>query len=99
MSDSPAPHPGPREPAPRSLQVPLWDWPVEGAQDAASAPAVPAPAALAQAPVVIGVRETEPAVDEALGVIRTTLDSMAATETRPLLDEPVWRHRLRRIGD
>jgi aryl-alcohol dehydrogenase-like predicted oxidoreductase len=98
--------------APRYEQVPLWDWPVDApaatadartASPSEAAPASGATAAPAVEPaasrIAVGEREVEPAVGEAYSVIASTLAAMAATETRPLLDEPTRRFRPRRIGD
>ncbi|HEY8590673.1 MAG TPA: aldo/keto reductase [Naasia sp.] len=86
--------------APLWEQLPLWDWPIE----AEAGPAEPRPP---RQPIVrrpasiphVSVAEREPAVAEALGVVSRSLAEMAATETRPLLDEPPRRHRLRPFGD
>ena len=59
----------------------------------ARAPHWPAPGALPADP------RTEPAVAEAISVISRSLDEMASSETRPVLDVPERRHRLRQFGD
>ncbi|WP_307807105.1 aldo/keto reductase [Naasia sp. SYSU D00057] len=101
MTDDRAPRPDAdhrperrEDPGNRTLQVPLWDWPAEAEHEQTAAPVAPQPS-----PVAVEVREVEPAVDEALTVIAGSLAEMAATETRPLLDPPERRPRLRRIGD
>lgn len=86
--------------APQWSQVPLWDWPIEA--DIAPAEPRTRPTPIVRRPPSVphvSVAEHEPAIAEALGVVSRSLAEMAATETRPLLDEPPRRHRLRRFGD
>lgn len=89
------------ERVPTHGQVPLWDWPPENSEPPADAPRHVSRPAAARTPTVVAVdvRDAEPAVEEALIVIARSLDDLAATETRPLLDEPVRRFRARRIAD
>jgi aryl-alcohol dehydrogenase-like predicted oxidoreductase len=88
------------ERAPRYEQVPLWDWPGEAAEsEGAGQRREPAGSPPAGGTLVVEARDPEPAVDEALGVIAQSLADLAATETRPLLDEPTRRFRPRRIAD
>lgn len=85
--------------APLWEQLPLWDWPIEadaGAAEPRTPPVVRRPPSIPH----VSVAEHEPAIAEALGVVSRTLAELAATETRPLLDDPPpRRHRLRRFGD
>jgi aryl-alcohol dehydrogenase-like predicted oxidoreductase len=79
---------------PAAVQVPLWDWVEVGAE-----PGRPAPVPVAEAAPEVELEPGDRAVSDALHVVTRSLEMMAQTETRPVLEDPPPPYRLRRLGD